>query len=129
MAILVWIALGGGDGLGKVFAYKGRVQDGPSNKRAGVDDSCPGGDNGAKIGVVQISHQIFERFHFVCAVDISLRKRWIGRRCQRGESYVSEDVGSVAAVDDSESAVFDKADGVGGENGEVAIITKLADGD
>ena len=27
------------------------------------------------------------------------------------------------------SLVFDKADGVGGENGEVAVIKKLANGD
>ena len=31
--------------------------------------------------------------------------------------------------DDVGSVVFDEVDGVGGENGGVAVITKLADGD
>ena len=55
--------------------------------------------------------------------------RWIGRRRRCGESYVPEAVGAVAVADDGGSAVFDKEDGVGGENDGVAVITKLADRD
>ena len=58
-----------------------------------------------------------------------LWKRWIGQRSQRGESYVPEAVRAVAVADDGGIVVFDKADSVGGENGGVAVITKLADGD
>ena len=58
-----------------------------------------------------------------------LRKRWIGRQSQCGESYVPEAVGAVAVADNGGSIVFDEADGVGSENGRVAVITRLADGD
>ena len=58
-----------------------------------------------------------------------LRKMWIGRRSRRSESYAPEAVGVVAVADDGESVVFDKADVVGGENGGVAVVTKLAYGD
>ena len=57
-----------------------------------------------------------------------LRKRWIGRQSRRSESYVPESVGAVAMANDSGSVVFDEAGGVGSENGGVAVITKLADG-
>ena len=58
-----------------------------------------------------------------------LRKRWIGRRSRRGEIYVPEAVGVVAVADYSGSVIFDKVDSVGGENGGVSVITKLANGD
>ena len=58
-----------------------------------------------------------------------LQERWIGRRCRRGEIYVPGGVGVVSVADNGESAVFDEADGVGGENGGVAVITELDDGD
>ena len=56
-----------------------------------------------------------------------LRKMWIGRRSQRGESYVPETVGVDTVAKNGGSVVFDEADGVGGENYGVAVITKLAD--
>ena len=58
-----------------------------------------------------------------------MRRRWIGRHSQSGEIYVPEVVRAVAVADDGGSVVFDKAGGVFGENGGVAVITKLADGD
>ena len=79
--------------------------------------------------MVQINDQILKSFHFVGDVEMRLRKRWIGWRSQCGEIYVSEAVGLVAVADGGGSVVFDKVYGVGGENGGVAVITKLADGD
>ena len=74
------MALGGGNGLGQVISYEGQGEAGPSSKIAGVDGLCPGGDNGAKTGTVQIKYQIHESFHFVGTVDMRLRKSWIGQR-------------------------------------------------
>ena len=37
--------------------------------------------------------------------------------------------GAVAVANNGGSVVFDEADGVGGENDGVDVITKLADGD
>ena len=102
---------------------------GPSSKIAGVNSLFPGGGNGDKTSVVQIKDQILESFHFLGAVDMRLRKRWIGRRSRHGEIYVPDTVGSVAVANDGGSVIFDEADGVGGENGVLAVITKLADVD
>ena len=121
------MALGGGDGLEQVLAYEGRGDAGPSSKIAGVDGLCPGGDHRAKKGTVQINDQILDSFHFVGAVDMRLRKRLIGRRSRRGEIYVTEAVGAAVVANDGGSIIFDEADGVGGENGGVAVITKSAD--
>ena len=74
MEILAYMALGGGDALGQVLTYEGGGEAGPSSKLAGVDDLCPGGDNGAKTGAVQINDQIHESFNFVDAFDTHLRK-------------------------------------------------------
>ena len=123
------MTLGGGGGLEQVLTYEGRGEARPSSKIASVDNLCPGGDNGDKTGTVQIKDHIHESFHFVGAVDMCLRKRWIGRRSRRGEIYVPEAVGAVAVAGDGGSVVFDEADGMGGENGRVAVIKKLADGD
>ena len=79
MEILAYMALGGGDVLGQVLTYEGGGEAGPSSKLAGVDDLCPGGDNGAKTGVVQIKDQIYESFHFIGTIDMRLQKSWIGR--------------------------------------------------
>ena len=57
-----------------------------------------------------------------------LRKSWIGWRSPRGEIYVPESVGAVTVAGNGGRVVFDKADGVGSENGGVAVITRLADG-
>ena len=46
------MTLGGGDGLGQVLTYKGRVEAGPSSKTASFNGLCPGGYNGAKTGAV-----------------------------------------------------------------------------
>ena len=78
MAILAQMPLGGGDDLGKVLAYEGQSEAGPSGKIASVDSLCPGRDHRDKTGAVKINDQIFESFHFVGAVDMRLRKRWIG---------------------------------------------------
>ena len=78
---------------------------------------------------MQIKDHIQESFHFVGAVDMRLRKRWIGRRSRHGEIYVPDTVGAVAVANDGGSVIFDEADGVGGENGGVAVIKKLANGD
>ena len=75
--ILVKMAIGGGNGLGKLLAYEGQGEAGPSSKIAGVNGLCPGGYHGAITDAVQINGQIFERFHFVGAVYIRLRNRWI----------------------------------------------------
>ena len=120
------MALGGGNGLKQVLMYEGRGEAGSSSKIAGVDGLCPCGDHGAKTGAVQINEQILESFHFVGAVEMRFRKRWIGRRSRRGDIYVPEAVGAVAVADNGVSVVFDKAEGVGSENGGVSIITKLA---
>ena len=123
------MALGGGSFLGKVLAHEGRGEAGPSVKIAGVGGLSLDEDHGDETGAVYINDQIFKRFHFVGAVAMHLQKRWFGRRIRRGESYVPEAVGAVAVANDGGSVVFDKADDVGGENGGVAVITKLADGD
>ena len=123
------MALGGGDVLGKVLVHEGRGEAGPSSKISGVNGLCPGGDHGAKTGAVQINDRIFERFHFVGAVDMRLRKRWIGQQSRCGDSYVPEAVGEVAVANDGGSVVFDEADGVGGETGVLAVIIKLVNGD
>ena len=52
MEILEYMALGGGNCLGKVFAHKGRSGARPSGKIAGVNGLIPGGDHGAKTGAV-----------------------------------------------------------------------------
>ena len=122
------MTLGGGGGLEQVLTYEGRGEARPSSKIASVDNLCPGGDNGDKTGTVQIKDHIHESFHFVGAVDMRLRKRWIGRRSRRGESYIPEAVGAVAVAYNGGSVVFDKTGGVGSENGGVAVIKKLADG-
>ena len=116
------MALGGGDGLGQVISYEGQGEAGPSSKIAGVDGLSTGVYHGAKTGAVQINNQIFERYHFVRAVDMRLQKRWIGHRSQRGEIYVPEAVGAIAVADNGGSVIFDEADGVGGENGGVDVI-------
>ena len=58
-----------------------------------------------------------------------LQKICIGRRSRRSESYISKTVGAVAVANDGGSVLFDKADCVGGENGKVVVITKLANED
>ena len=78
---------------------------------------------------MQIKDQILEIFHCVGAVDMLLRKRCIKQQSRSGENYVPEVVGAVMVANDNGSVVFDEADGVGGENGGVAVITKLANGD
>ena len=74
------MALGGGNGHGKVLAYESHGEAGPGSKISGIDGLCPGGDNGAKTGAVQIKNHILESFYFVGTVDMRLRKRWIGRQ-------------------------------------------------
>ena len=101
------MTLGGCDGLGKVLAHEGQCESGPSSKIAGVDGLIPGGYHGAKTGEVQINDQIFGRFNFLCAVDLRLRKRWLGRRSRSGESYVPEAIGAIAMADDGGSVAFD----------------------
>ena len=101
------MSLGGGGGLGQVLRYEVRGEAGPGSKIAGVNNLFPGGDNGDKTGTVQIKDHIHESFHFVGAVDMCLRKRWIGRRSRRGEICVPEAVGAVAVADDGGSVVFD----------------------
>ena len=128
MEILAYKALGGGNGLGNLLAHEGRGESGPSGVIAGVDGLIPGGDRGAKTGVVYINDHILKRFDFVGAVAMCLKKRWIGRWSQRRERYVSEAVGAVAVADNGGSAIFDEANGVVGEIGGVAVITKSANG-
>ena len=123
------MALGSGDGLGQVLMYKGQGKAGPISKIAGVNGLFPGGENRSKTGAMQIKDQIHESFYFAGAVDMRLRERWIGRRSQRGEIYVPEDVGEVAVADEGGSVVLDEAESVGSENSRVAVITRLADGD
>ena len=72
--------LGGGYGLGQVPTYKGEGEAGPSSKISGVTGLCPGGDNGDETGAVEIKDQIHKSFYFIGAVDMRLRKTWIGRR-------------------------------------------------
>ena len=108
------MALGGENGLGKMLAHKGQGEAGPSSKIVGVDGIIPGGYHGAETGTVQINYKIFKRFHFVGAVDMRLRKRWIGRRSRRSENYVPEAVGAVALASNGGSVNFDEVDGVGG---------------
>ena len=67
-----------------MLAHKGQGEAGPSSKIAGVDGLSTGVYHGAKTGAVQINNQIFERYHFVGAVDMRLQKRWIRRRSRCG---------------------------------------------
>ena len=53
----------------------------------------------------------------------------MGWRSRRGEIYVPEAVGAVVVANDGGSVVFNEADGVSSQNGGVAVITNLADGD
>ena len=48
------MALGGGNGLGKVLMYEGQREAGPSSRIAGVNGLFPGGYNGTKTGAMQI---------------------------------------------------------------------------
>ena len=46
------MALGGGDGLGKVLAHEGRGEAGPNSKIDGANGLSSGGYHGAKTGAV-----------------------------------------------------------------------------
>ena len=58
MALLLHVALGGGDRLCEVFAHKINCEAGPSCKVAGIDGVGPSGRNWAEASAMQVSHDV-----------------------------------------------------------------------
>ena len=63
---------------GKVLANEGGRESRPGCKETSIDGLCPGFDNGAEAGRVEIDDYIRQRFHGMDAVDE--RKADAGRR-------------------------------------------------